>query len=114
MPSIWNPDDPSFMAHEIGHYLHLPHTFNDLSPDQAKSEVDKYVKGLAAAGNNNQLPRVIPADLINRGLEVLDADRPLITDTPAELQADATDPCNLKPQIADNKSQFLGHTVKSV
>ena len=106
MPSIWNPNDLGFMAHEIGHYLHLPHSFIDLSPDQAKSEVEKYVKGLAAAGNNNKLPPVIPDNLINRGLEVLDADRPLITDTPAELQADGTDPCNLKPQIADIKVSF--------
>lgn len=85
MPSIWDPKDLTFLAHEIGHYLHLGHTFGGPSTvELAISSIRTYVEDLAKNQNNGTLPQSIPTQIINRGAEAIDGDYPTIADTPPE------------------------------
>jgi hypothetical protein len=86
MPSVWNPNDLNFLAHELGHYFHLDHTFYPGGISDGASAIQKYVEDIAKAQNNGQLPKEIPQEVIDRGLEALDGDRSTVSDTPAELQ----------------------------
>lgn len=106
MPSVWNPNDLTFLAHEAGHYFHLRHTFYGDSLQNAAVAIKKYVERLAKEANGGQLPSSIPATLIDRGLEVIDADRPYVTDTPAELALVQKDDCNTYPHPASISVTF--------
>ena len=89
MPSVWNPNDLSFLAHELGHYFHLDHTFSAISTvAEAAERIQTYVEQLSKQQNGGQLPASIPQHIIERGREILDGDHSTIRDTPAEFLVD--------------------------
>ncbi len=72
LPSIPANNEEFFLAHELGHYLHIGHTFSYYT--STKQEMIDLVRNMVNSGEwdkNNLLPN-------------FDGDAPLITDTPAD------------------------------
>jgi hypothetical protein len=80
-----NPHDPSFIAHEVGHYLHLAHTMVNYSASaQEKATLsnvqlrDLLIKRITDALNAEKAKGTPTSQLTQR---IMDPDRPDITDT---------------------------------
>jgi hypothetical protein len=89
------------LAHELGHYFHLPHPFGAELGTVADAAmlIREYVEGRARAANKGIPPAKISTQFIDDGLAVLDGDRVAVTDTPPDVgqgifQSSGKDPCN--------------------
>jgi hypothetical protein len=73
------------LAHEIGHYFHLEHTFSDLPLEDVIQQVQQWVLAHPAI----QDPAIIPQFVLEEGIDflnqLLDGDHATVQDTPATL-----------------------------
>lgn len=80
----------TFLAHELGHYFHLNHTF--LEPevaniDEAAQQIKQFVESSAKLPSNVSPFFKFDQNVINNGLSVFDADASTVSDTPPDLGA---------------------------
>jgi hypothetical protein len=112
-----NPNDPSFVAHEVGHYLHLAHTmsqsFNATAQEKATKtdlQLRDLLLGRIVAALNAEKAKGTPTSQLT--INVMDPDRPHITDTAPDPGPEVFHYINSVANGGNACSSIGSHTVK--